>query len=479
MSMTETLIEDDESLLFPAGFVWGGATAAYQIEGAAAQDGRGPSIWDTFSRTPGNTTGGDTGDVAVDHYHRYRDDVALMRELNLGAYRFSVSWSRVQPTGRGPANPAGLAFYDRLTDELLAAGIDPWVTLYHWDLPQALEDAGGWPVRDTAERFAEYALLVHTRLGDRVRTWTTLNEPFCSAFIGYAAGRHAPGRTDPADALRATHHLLLGHGLAVEALRAADPAASLGITLNLYAVEAASADPRDIDAARRVDGLQNRLFLDPVLRGAYPADVLRDVEHLDALGPAVVRPGDPAVIAQPLDFLGVNYYTRHIAGTADTVDDQEAQPGPSPWAGSPAVRLVQPSGPVTAMDWEVYPDGLRQVLTRVHREYPALPLVVTENGAAYEDSHGPDGTVEDGERTEYLATHLRACYEAIAAGVPLRGYFVWSLFDNFEWGHGYSKRFGIVHVDYDTQRRTPKRSGRYYARVARDSGLPPRHTALT
>jgi beta-glucosidase len=494
--MSELLKDSTKTVSFPSTFLWGGATASYQIEGAVTEGGRGPSIWDTFSHTPGRTVDGDTGDHAIDHYNRYRDDVALMSGLGLNAYRFSVAWPRIQPDGTGPAIEAGLDFYRRLVDELLGQGIEPWVTLYHWDLPQALEDAGGWPNRDTAYRFAEYAGLVHNALGDRVKNWTTLNEPFCSGLIGYAAGGHAPGRTEPEAALRATHHLLLAHGLAAQAIRAADPTVSVGITLNLYAVDPATDHPADVDAARRVDGLQNRIFLDPVLLGRYPHDVLEDIDHLGGLGD--VQDGDLAVISTPLDFLGVNYYTRHVitagdgldagglevvdADVPDVVGDCEPDDGPvaghpsddgaTPWVGSEHVRGVFRGLPRTAMDWEIDPDGLHEVLTRLRDEYPAIPLLVTENGAAFSDQVSADGEVHDPDRVAYLNSHLRACHQAIEDGVPLRGYFVWSVFDNFEWACGYARRFGIVHVDYETQVRTPKDSAVFYSEVLRTGALP-------
>ncbi|WP_448624782.1 GH1 family beta-glucosidase [Geodermatophilus sp. URMC 64] len=436
---------------FPAGFLWGAATAAYQIEGAAAEDGRGRSIWDTFSRLPGRVRGGDTGDVAADHYHRWRADVALMADLGLQSYRFSVSWPRVQPGGRGQANQRGLDFYCALVDELLGQGIEPWVTLYHWDLPDELERAGGWPVRDIAERFADYAELTVAALGDRVRFWTTLNEPWCSAFLGYASGEHAPGRHEPGAAVAAAHHLLLAHGLAVPVLRAGG-AEQVGITLNLYPVTPADDHPAVLDAARRVDGLHNRLFLDPVLRGRYPDDVRADLAAVTDFG--FEQDGDAATIAAPLDLLGVNYYTRHVVRT-------------SPLPGAAIAATSPPEGPPTAMGWGVDAGGLPEMLGRLHREYGGLPLYVTENGAAYEDEVTPDGAVHDPERTAYLAAHVDGCARAIAAGVPLRGYFVWSLMDNFEWAHGYGKRFGLVHVDYRTQRRRPKDSGLWYAGLIR------------
>ncbi|HEY6749309.1 MAG TPA: family 1 glycosylhydrolase [Mycobacteriales bacterium] len=465
--MTEDLLAPP-AVRLPTGFVWGAATAAYQIEGAAAADGRGPSIWDTFSATPGMVRGGGTGDVAVDHYHRYRGDVGLMAELGLSAYRFSVSWPRIQPTGRGPVEPRGLDFYRRLVDELLEHGIEPWLTLYHWDLPQALEDAGGWPARDTAYRFADYAAAVHGALGDRVRTWTTVNEPWCSAFLGYASGEHAPGRQEPAASVRAAHHLLLGHGLATAALRAGGTGTQVAISLNLYGIEPAG--PADADAARRIDGLQNRLFLDPVLRGAYPADVVADLAPVT--GFEHVRDDDLAAIAAPLDALGINYYSRFIvrdgAGTAP-------RPGPaggsrllaSPYPGAETIGF-DPGGPDrTVMDWEIHAAGLAGVLTRVATEYDPPPLYVTENGAAFADVVTPDGRVHDRERTAYLAAHLEACRDAVAAGVDLRGYFVWSFLDNFEWAWGYDMRFGVVHVDFPTQRRVLKDSALWYAASAR------------
>ncbi|HEX6871340.1 MAG TPA: family 1 glycosylhydrolase [Micromonosporaceae bacterium] len=458
---------------FPAGFRWGAATAAYQIEGAVATDGRTPSIWDTFSETPGRVVGGHTGHIATDHYHRYRDDVALMRRLGLAAYRFSVSWSRVQPAGAGPANPAGLDFYRRLVDELLDQGIEPWLTLYHWDLPQPVEQAGGWPARDTAARFADYVALVHGALGDRVTNWITLNEPWCSSFLGYGSGAHAPGRREPAAAVAAAHHLLLGPGLAVSAIRAGSPQAQVGTTLNLYAVSPASDSPDDHEAARRVDGLGNRFFLDPVLRGRYPADVLDDLRPVTDC--AFIREGDLATIAVPLSFLGINYYSRHVG----------AAPHPGPgglvgWAGdgagtaypgSAGVRFVKRGLPTTEMGWEIDADGLTEVLLRVAREYPSLPLFITENGAAFPDQVAPDGSVPDPQRQAYLGAHLRACHDAIEQGVPLGGYFAWSLLDNYEWAWGYTRRFGLVYVDYASQARTPKASAHWYSGVIARHGL--------
>ncbi len=452
------------SLRFPTGFVWGAATASFQIEGATTVDGRTDSIWDEFCRRPGAVARGDTGEPGTDHYRRYSADVDLMSSLGLGAYRFSVAWPRVRPDG-GPENEAGLDFYDRLVDRLLEAGIAPWATLYHWDLPQALEAAGGWTSRDTAHRFAEYTESVLRRLGDRVAGWLTLNEPWCSAFVGYGSGRHAPGVASPSAAVAATHHLLLGHGLAMERIRALAPGTPAGITLNLFPVTAASTDAADEDAARRVDGLQNRVFLDPVLRGEYPADVLSDLAPYGL--PELVGDTDLSVISAPVDMLGVNYYRELLVAAPVT-----AETGPTEWVGVPGVRFLPSGRPRTEMGWEVQPDGLTDVLLRLHREYPRLPLYVTENGAAYPDRIGPDGTVRDADRLAFLDGHLRAAHAAIRQGVDLRGYFCWSLLDNFEWAEGYAKRFGLVYVDFETQQRTVKESGHWYAGVVARNGLP-------
>ncbi|MGH3647025.1 MAG: GH1 family beta-glucosidase [Micromonosporaceae bacterium] len=446
-----------EVLEFPPDFLWGAATAAYQIEGAVHADGRAPSIWDTFSHTPGTIDGGDTGDVACEHYHRYADDVALMAELGLRAYRFSVAWPRVQPSGSGAANPSGLDFYDRLVDALCARGITPMATLYHWDLPQTLEAAGGWTSRKTAERFAAYAALVHDRLGDRVRSWTTLNEPWCSAFLGYAAGIHAPGRRDPAAAFTAAHHLLLGHGLATQALRAAG-AEEVSLVLNPAPV---SGDP---EAVRHIDGLHNRLFLDPVLRGRYPDDVLAVAARFTDLG--FIRDGDLATIAQPIDALGINYYQPIVLGRGNA--DTPASPA---YPGSEGMRFLQPDGPRTNMGWSIQPEGLTEILERIAADYPGVPLWVTENGAAFDDTL-TDGRVADPDRIGYLDGHLRAAHAALRRGVDLRGYLVWSLLDNFEWAWGYAKRFGLVYVDYPSQRRVPKDSAGWYGEVIARGGLP-------
>jgi beta-glucosidase len=457
---------------FPPGFLFGAATAAYQIEGAADEGGRGPSIWDTFCREPGRVLGGDTGEVACDHYHRWEQDLDLLRDLGVGAYRFSVAWPRVQPDGRGPANPEGVAFYDRLVDGLLARGVEPWLTLYHWDLPQALQDAGGWPLRETAERFADYAELVHGALGDRVHRWTTHNEPWCAAMLGYAAGVHAPGAQDDVAAVRAGHHLLLGHGLAVERMRArAHPEDRFGIVLNLAPVEPATGSDADAEAVRRVDGMHNRFWTDPLFRARYPEDVLEDLAPV--VGTGHVRDGDLETIAAPLDFLGLNYYMPLVVGApqGERPPHEPGAQGRGPYVGSHGVRMLDLGRPTTAMGWEVDPAGLVSVLTRLQREYPVPPVYLTENGAAYEDEV-VEGAVHDTERVEYLRAHLAAALDAVDAGVDLRGYFVWSLLDNFEWALGYSKRFGIVRVDYDTLERLPKQSAALWSSAARLGGLP-------
>ncbi|MFB7501434.1 GH1 family beta-glucosidase [Streptomyces sp. NPDC056161] len=434
----------------PHDFLWGTATAAYQIEGAVAEDGRSPSIWDTFSHTPGKIDNGDTGDVACDHYHRWREDIELMRRLGTNAYRLSVAWPRVVPGGDGPVNPKGLAFYDELIDALLAADITPSVTLYHWDLPQVLQDRGGWAERETAEHFAAYASAVAGRLGDRVRLWTTLNEPSCSAWIGHLEGKMAPGLTDLTAAVRASYHLLLGHGLAARAIRAAAPDAEVGIVNNLSTVHPATERPEDEAAARRQDGHVNRWWLDPIHGRGFPAD-MREVYGVDL----PERPGDLETIAAPLDWLGLNYYF-----PAYVADDPA---GPAPRA-----RSVRRLGvPRTGMDWEIDASGIETLLLRLTHEYGARRIYVTENGSAYPDVVRPDGTVDDPERQEYLVEHLAACAAAARKGAPLAGYFAWSLLDNFEWAYGYDKRFGLVHVDYRTQVRTMKGTGDRYADIVR------------
>ena len=458
--MSTLAVAETTTLRFPPGFWWGAATAAYQIEGSVTADGRTPSIWDTFAATPGAVAGGDTGAHAADHYRRWPGDVALMRSLGLGAYRFSIAWPRVRAAGGG-LNPRGLDFYDRLVDALCAAGIRPVATLYHWDLPQELEDRGGWRHRDTAACFAEYAAAAGARLGDRVQLWNTVNEPWCSAFLGYGAGVHAPGGTSYADALQATHHLLLGHGLAAQALRRAHPGARVGLAVNAGTVRPVTASAADRDAARRIDGLLNRLFLDPLLRAAYPADVQADTEPWTDW--SFVRDGDLATIAQPLDALGVNYYQPDLVGAGAGPER------PYPTGGTVAFHPVP--GPVTGIGWPVDPTGLTDMLVRITRDYGPLPLYVTENGAAYPDTVD-GGRVADPQRVDYLHRHLAAAHAAIGRGVDLRGYFVWSLLDNFEWAFGYAQRFGLVHVDYATQQRTPKDSARWYRGVISANGVP-------
>ncbi|MGA5761107.1 GH1 family beta-glucosidase [Nonomuraea bangladeshensis] len=459
---------------FPESFLWGTATAAYQVEGAWNEDGRGPSIWDTFSHTPGLVANGDTGDLACDHYHRLESDLDLLAGLGVGAYRFSISWPRVQPGGSGGLNEPGAAFYDRLIDGLLSRGIAPVATLYHWDLPQELEDAGGWPARDTALRFAEYARLMGERYGDRVHTWITLNEPWCSAYLGYASGVHAPARTDPAAALAAVHHLNLGHGLAVQALRStAARDARMSVTLNLHHVRGVS--EADAVAVRKADALSNLAFLGPMLEGAYPRDLIEATSSVTDW--SFVRDGDEAAARQPIDVLGVNYYNptlvRHWDGsgpkeTADGHQDGAA----SPWIACEDVEFVRQPGPYTEMGWNIDETGLTELLLRLHRDYPGLPLMITENGAAFPDPVGEDGLVHDADRVDYLRRHLSAVAEAIAGGADVRGYFVWSLMDNFEWAHGYAKRFGIVRVDRETMERTWKDSAHWYRDVVATGKLP-------
>src|SRR6478735_1924910 len=453
----------DSGLEFPADFVIGSATASYQIEGAAREDGRGPSIWDTFSHTPGKVWNGDTGDVADDHYHRWESDLDLMKRIGLQAYRFSIAWPRIQPTGSGAVNQPGLAFYSRLVDGLLERGIRPIATLYHWDLPQTLEDAGGWANRDTAHRFAEYAARTAEALGDRVRTWTTLNEPWCSAYLGYGSGAHAPGRTDGAAALAAVHHLNLAHGLAVQEVRREatnDP--DLSITLNFHVIR--GDDDTTPEAARRIDALANRAFTHPLLNGEYPADLLEDTAQVTDW--SFVQPGDLQQINQPIEVLGVNYYSTVTVKMWDGVsprqnNDGHKDVGGSPWPGSRDVEFLKQAGPYTSMGWNIAPDGLQELLLSLKEQFPEQPLMITENGAAFDDvvtESDAGKRVHDAERVDYLNRHFTAAHRAIQQGVDLRGYQVWSLMDNFEWGYGFSKRFGIIRVDYDSQERILKDS---------------------
>jgi beta-glucosidase len=450
-------------LRFPPGFAWGSATAAYQIEGAVLDDGRGDSIWDTFCSRPGTILNGDTADVACDHYHRYREDVALLGYLGARFYRFSLAWPRLMPSGTGAINEAGLDFYKRLLDELDQHSIEPWITLYHWDLPQALEDRGGWPARDTALRFAEYAAAVHERLRDRVRYWTTLNEPFNSAFTAYASGEHAPGVTDPKAAVAAGHHLLLGHGLAIARMREQDADAQLGITLNFSPYVPVSSSPADRDAARRMDARQNRFFLEPILAGRYSEDNLTELAPFGLTDR--IADGDLDAMSAPLDLLGVNYY-RRLAVRAGVPHS-----APTRFVGCDDVEIVDTGLPKSTMGWPIDPDGLHELLTRLARDYSPPPMYITENGVSCDDTLAGDGQVDDQDRIDFLAAHLRAAHRAIADGVDLRGYFVWSLLDNFEWALGYEKRFGIVHVDYDTLERTPKTSAHWFRDVVARNGI--------
>lgn len=445
---------------FPDNFVWGAATASYQIEGAVNEDGRGPSIWDTFSHTPGATLNGDTGDVACDHYHRWPADVQLMQDLGLQAYRFSIAWPRIVPQGFGQTNPHGLDFYDRLVDALLTANITPYVTLYHWDLPQALQDKGGWANRDTVEAFVEYVETVVERLGDRVSHWITHNEPWVTAFVGHFQGRHAPGIKHLPTALQVAHHLLLSHGRVVPMLRSARPSARVGITLNLAPIAPASASPDDQAAAARFDMFLNRWFLDPLYGRGYPHDLV--ALYGDAM--PQITPNDLDIIAAQTDFLGINYYAPQ---TVRAVPFTEHPVGAAP---RPVEDEIAAGREVTEMGWPIVPDGLRDLLLRVQHDYAPKAIYITENGAAFADTVTA-GAVHDPRRIAYLQGHLTAASEALQAGVPLRGYFVWSLMDNFEWALGYSKRFGIVYVDYATQERILKDSAGWYKRVVAENAV--------
>ncbi|WP_024287749.1 GH1 family beta-glucosidase [Cellulomonas sp. KRMCY2] len=463
---------------FPHDFVWGAATASYQIEGAVDEDGRGPSIWDTFAATPGRVLDGHTGTVAADHYHRTAADIAMMRELGLDAYRFSLAWPRIQPIGSGAFNQKGLDFYSTLIDDLLEAGIDPVVTMYHWDLPQALEDAGGWPNRETALRFGDYAAKIVETYADRVTVWTTLNEPWCSAYLGYGSGVHAPGRTDGADALAALHHLNLAHGLGGRAVRdILGDTSQLSLTLNLHV--ARPDDPEsagDLNAARKIDALANRGFLNPVLDGYYPPDLIEDTKEVTDW--SFVKPGDLEITHTGLDVLGVNFYSTQRVRTytgdhARVMADGHGNAAASPWIAADDVEFLVQPGPYTQMGWNVDPTGMTELLVRLSRTYPDLPMMITENGASFADEVAPDGRVHDVERVSYLARHLDAVGQAMDAGADVRGYFVWSLMDNFEWAYGFHRRFGIVRVDYETLERTWKDSAYWYRELLRTDVLPP------
>lgn len=440
----------------PTTFTWGAATASFQIEGDRA--GRGETVWDAFCRVPGAVSDGTDGDVTCDHVHRYAEDVGILSDLGVDAYRFSVAWARVQPTGRGDFSAEGLGFYDRLVDELLGAGIEPWLTLYHWDLPLELQHLGGWASRRTVDAYVEYALGVQDALGDRVKRWATHNEPWCAAWLGYGAGIHAPGVRDHALATRATHHLLLSHGRAVAAMREVDPDAAYGIVLNLDHGRAVDGEQVTLDAVRHRDGVRNRVWLDALAGRGYPADTVELLHpHLDG----AVAEGDMEQIATPVDFIGLNYYNDALLEAAD---------GRTPTADllQPGLELVRDADPgegATAMGWPVTPSGFTDIIRRTLTEYPELgPLYVTENGSAWDDDATPaqDGVIEDTPRVQYLHAHLDALAAARTEGLDVRGYFAWSLLDNFEWALGLSKRFGLVRVDFETQQRTVKRSWQAY-----------------
>lgn len=435
-------------MAIPKDFLWGTATASYQIEGGGLTEGRGESIWDRFSHTPGKVKNGDTGDVACDHLHRYKEDVALMSDIGINAYRFSIAWPRVIPQGTGATNEAGLDFYDRLVDELLAHKIQPYATLYHWDLPQALQDQGGWANPDSPKWFAEYTELITRRLGDRIRSWITLNEPWCVSILGNLWGVHAPGIRDASTAFMVAHQLNLAHGEAMRIIRTNCPGVPAGTTLNLTPGTAKSDSAADQEALRIYDGMTNRWFLDPVFKGEYPEDMFAPLASaLEGIDLDEVKSA-----AEPMDFLGINYYTRSIVQWDDS----------SPLRFSP---VRSQDAQFTAMDWEIYPEGLTNLLTRISREYQPNEIYITENGAAFDDPAPENGVVHDPQRVEYLRQHFKAVDAAIEQGAPVKGYFVWSFMDNFEWAEGYDKRFGIVHVNYETQERTPKDSALYLKQV--------------
>jgi beta-glucosidase len=451
------------SLYFPSNFVWGVATASYQIEGAWDEDGKGESIWDRFSHTPGKIMNGDTGDVACDHYHRWQEDIRILKMLGVDAYRFSLSWPRLLPEGRGKINEKGLAFYDRLVDGLLQERIDPWVTLYHWDLPQALEDKGGWPSRDTAEAFLEYADLASRRLGDRVKHWMTFNEPWVATILGYSFGAHAPGRQDGEAAMRACHHMLLAHGWSVPVLRQNSLGCEAGIVLNASSSEPASPSKADYEAFRERDGYVVRWFMDPLYGRGYPADLVESTiwgsHHLPGQLD-FVKPGDMETISVQTDFIGLNNYSRDIVRSMQVSEEDNLPP------------TVTRSDDRTEMDWEVYPEGLFNLLVRIYYDYRPQKIYITENGASYSDGPVSDGHVHDSRRRDYYHGYLAQAQRAIQAGVPLAGYFAWSLMDNFEWSHGYSQRFGLVWVDYKTQKRILKDSALWYRQVIQENAIP-------
>jgi beta-glucosidase len=458
---------------FPPDFLFGVATSSYQIEGAANDDGRGESIWDRFARQPGAIADRSDGSVACDHYRRWADDLDLMKWLGVDVYRFSIAWPRVLPEGRGRVEPRGLDFYDRLVDGLLARGIRPAATLYHWDLPQALQDRGGWAARATVDAFVEYTAVVVERLGDRVATWMTHNEPWCVSILGHRSGEHAPGLKDVGTSLRVAHHVLLSHGRAVPVIRALAPRAEVGIVLNLVPGEPASPSAADLEATRRFDGEFNRWFCDPLFHARYPADAVEDYRKAGVGGVLddLIQPGDLAEIAVPTDFLGVNYYSRLVL-RSNAIPESENLP-----------RVVHLEPEQTDMGWEVKAEGLGMLLDRIHRDWGPKRIYIAENGCAYGDAPGADGRVPDVRRIYFLDSHLRAVQAAVRRGIPVAGYFLWSMLDNFEWAYGFSKRFGIFWVDYETQRRVPKDSARWYreviARRAMDSQPFPRPAPST
>ncbi len=445
---------------FPEGFIWGAATSAQQIEGGRNEGGRGESIWDRFAERSGKIEDGSNADVACDHYHRWREDIEIMKWLGLGGYRFSIAWPRILPLGTGKTNDAGLDFYDALVDGLLEAGITPFPTLYHWDLPQALQDQGGWSNRDVARAFADYSAIVARRLGDRVGSWVTHNEPWCAAILGHEEGHHAPGLEDPAEALRAAHHLLLSHGWACEAVRNEIPSAELGI-VNIHCPAHAKTDSEaDRDAARWFDGFFNRWFMDPLFKGVYPEDAVDDrirAGHLPGPELPFVEEGDLDAISTPLDFLGVNYYSRAVLRAGEE--------------GRRVAENPAPKNERTDMDWEVYPEGLHESLARIHQDYAPAKIYVMENGAAYDDPMDENGRIEDTRRIDYLRQHLLYLHEALNDGVPVKGYFLWSLMDNFEWGYGYKMRFGLYALEAETRDRVPRDSAYWYREVAGSGGL--------
>lgn len=445
--------------IFPEDFLWGTATASYQVEGAWNEDGRGESIWDRFSHTPGHVVNGDTGDIACDHYHRYKEDIAMMKEMGLKAYRFSVAWPRIFPEGRGSVNEKGLDFYKRLIEELHKADIQPALTLYHWDLPQALQDKGGWANGDTLDYYAEYAAYLFRQLGDGVSMWITHNEPWCVSFLSNMLGQHAPGYKDAALAVQISHNLLVSHGKAVQAFRQLGPAdGRIGITLNLTPYYPATDSPEDKAAAYALDGHSNRWFLDPIFKGSYPSDMLELYGRM-AKQPDVMA-DDMALISQPIDFLGINYYTRGLVKATDLSKGMEG------------IEQIRPEGAqFTEMGWEIYPQGLYDLLMRLKRDYGDVPLYITENGAAFADVVADDGSVHDPQRTEYLRQHFIQAHKAIQDGVALKGYFVWSLMDNFEWAFGYTKRFGLIYVDFSSLRRIWKDSAYWYRDVIDRNGV--------